>query len=248
MTTRRVVTHTIWIILVLCASVSWYLPLNYWQPLIQRLALSPQISIQTLEGHWWGGQANIKVPKLKGLISIRWNGVPLFNNADINIEHNQFQILGGARADGEGVSFDIDYARVKADIANPMLSAQRVGLSGLPIYLSKWQANWNWGVLMPTSISGEGHWSSGDIFFRNGNRSQKAVVSNWQLLVITQENQPRFGLLNAKGDKMVDIKGLDNDEFELSIMPAFLKALGMNWTGDPTYPAFVLVQPIELSM
>ncbi|TDO96205.1 hypothetical protein [Marinomonas balearica] len=247
MISRRVITHTIWVALVLCASVAWYLPLNYWYPLIQGVAPA-SVSIQSLDGHWWQGKARLTIPNLKGSVDISWNGLPFLKQADVQAEHNRFQILGDVQATTEGFLLNIDYARINADIANSALSAQKVGLSGMPIYLDKWQLNWEWGAMIPVSVFGEGKWDSGSIFFKNGNRSQQANVDHWQLLASTSAKQPRFGLLNASSEKMIDVKTLENNEVELSIMPSFLKELGIKWNGDPSYPAFVLVQPIGFTM
>lgn len=233
----------VWFVVVVALTTVVFIPLSQWKKHIQS-QLPSDVFIQDIQGHWWAGQVNVQLHNLKGGARLDWKVDSLFEPVEWRVSHEKFRGFGQAQVSLSNVELWIDGFSVEADTFNGLMRRERIEVTGAPIIVSRWYANWNFEQKLFTTFRGNAEWLNGVVQYPMGKDMRTSAFSGWALSGRLNAGLPDLMLQSNEGEYLAGAKLLESNELEVTVMPAMIEVLGQRWNGSREYPAFVMVQPM----
>lgn len=233
----------VWFVIITAIAGVVYVPLNYWLSYYQS-SMPKGIELSALSGHWWRGQAELKIENLDQPAQLSWSATSLFSPLVWHVMHPN--ILGTGQLGLSLSDTELWVSELHLDVTalNGLLKPHKVELDGGPIQLSNWYARFNRQTHLMDSFNGSADWHQGSVRYAMEDRLVNAKVEEWTLKGETKDLAPLVVLQSKSATSLLEMKLLPSKEVELTVMPEFIESFGQRWPGKKEYPAFVMLQPL----
>ena len=233
----------VWFVLVLTVSAVLASPLSYWRTLVSGY-LPNSVTLHQLDGRLWDGRVRFSLARFNGPIGLQWRKTSLMSPISIQIDHALFQGWGEAVVSMKRLALWVDAAQIKPELLLPFTRANKVTIKGDPLVIERLFVEFDYNSPLPSTWRGNGHWSAGQVDYPIGRNMHTAALEKLQFEWLTQKGNNSMTLQSALGVLLASVELTPQQEAQIAIMPALLKAVGQPWSGSMEYPVMVIVEPL----
>jgi len=227
------------------------LPLQVWSKQIQ-IVLPKGVQVRGMSGHWWKGQTDIILPSLSEPMRFSWSTDSFFEPLNWQISHPELVGAGQLQPSLNSLSVWVSGLKIKTELLKPPLASQSILISGKPIELTRGFAVYGFDEEQFSVFRLQAQWSEGVIRYQENNQLISANINDWRLHGFLESpssdessnTEPVLLLLSEQNSPLFEVRIRAVGEIEMTVMPELLETFGIHWSGQRSYPAFVIVHPI----
>ena len=224
------------------------LPVSLWQRSLQH-RLPEQLTLHSLTGFWWSGQALVSVAPDLTPFTLTWQGNPLFEATQWRLRHPMAEVAGQITLDPNHVTITLTSSEFEpALITQVVPTTEEVKLLGERVQIRHWRMVYGWREKHLTDFSGVASWTNGEIQYPLQHKRKVVQVNHWQVVASQYQSQPEIALTDVSTQRSLAELSLEGtDQLALTLMPQFTEALGLSWHGGDRLPLLVMTYPLRIN-